>query len=88
MLNQDHLINNDRPADFLAKPANRRHYQQEEQVKMMIKRVVRGWLFFVASLRALSVGLAYLKPDTLQEQVFAIANGQSACAAGFIVWKN
>lgn len=44
----------------------------------MIKGVVRGWLLFVASLRALSVGLAYLKPDTLQEQVFAIAKDQSA----------
>ncbi len=45
----------------------------------MMRAVVRGWLLFVASLRALSVGLAYLKPDVLQAQVFAAAKGQSKC---------
>lgn len=42
-----------------------------------MKPFLRGWLGLVASLRALSVGLAYLKPDTLQEQVFGIAKDQS-----------
>lgn len=49
-----------------------------------MKAFLRGWLGFVASLRALSVGLAYLKPDKLQEQVFAIAKGQSACGGGCV----